>query len=108
MDEQPKEMPKEEPEVVNEVDKLKEELSEYKHKYLSLLADAENARKRLQKERGELVDYAIRNLIVDFLHPIDHLENALKFTQEASSEVKHWALGFQMILNQFKRPDSWK
>ncbi len=102
MNEQPQEPPKEEPKAVNEIDKLKEELSEYKHKYLSLLADAENARKRLQKERGELVDYAIRNLIVDFLHPIDHLENALKYTQEASAEVKHWALGFQMILNQFK------
>ena len=92
----------ENPPQENEFEKLQEEVLEYKNKYLTLLADAENARKRLQKERSELIDYAIRNLIVDFLHPIDHLENALKFTQEASPEVKHWALGFQMILNQFK------
>ena len=30
------------------------------------------------------------------------MENALKFTQQMSDEVKHWAIGFQMILNQFK------
>jgi molecular chaperone GrpE len=98
MSDTPEETPKEE----DELEKLKEEVADYKNKYLTLLADADNARKRLQKERTELVDYATRNLMIDFLHPIDHLENALKFTQEASPEVKHWALGFQMILNQFK------
>lgn len=101
---EPTEAPEPEPaqEEVSELDKLKQENAELRNKYLTLLADGENARKRLQKERGELIEYATRNLIIDFLHPIDHLENALKYTQEASPEVKHWALGFQMILNQFK------
>ena len=36
------------------------------------------------------------------LTPIDHFETALGFSQQASDEIKHWALGFQMILNQFK------
>lgn len=98
MQETPQEAPKEE----NELEKLKQDVNEYKNKYLTLLADADNARKRLQKERSELIDYATRNLIIDFLHPIDHMENALKYTQDASPDVKHWALGFQMILNQFK------
>jgi molecular chaperone GrpE len=102
MNESPQEQPEETPKEENELEKLKQEVNEYKNKYLTLLADADNARKRLQKERTELIDYATRNLIIDFLHPIDHFENALKFTKDASSEVKHWALGFQMILNQFK------
>ncbi len=85
-----------------ELEKLKREASEYKDKYQRALAESENARKRLQKERQELVQYALQNAMCDFLNPIDHLENALKFTQQASDEVKHWALGFQMILNQFK------
>jgi molecular chaperone GrpE len=75
---------------------------EYKDKYLRLLADAENARKRMQKEKHELTRYAVENLIVDFLHPLDNLENALRFAQEMSDEVKNWAFGFQMILTQFK------
>lgn len=95
-----------EPQTVNvpekEFAKLKEEANEYKNKYLQQLADAENARKRLQRERAEISQYAIKNILLDFLHPIDHLENALKFTDQASDEIKHWALGFKMISNQFK------
>lgn len=78
------------------------ELQEYKDKYLRQLAESENFRKRMQKEKQELTQYAIQNLILDFLSPIDHMENALKFTEQMSEEVKHWGIGFQMILNQFK------
>ncbi|CDZ80827.1 HSP-70 cofactor [Candidatus Rubidus massiliensis] len=85
-----------------ELDKLKKEVNDYKDKYLRLLAESENARKRLYKEKQELTQYAIQNIIVEFLHPIDHLENALKYTTNMSQEVKNWAIGFQMILGQFK------
>lgn len=85
-----------------ELEHLKKELAECKDKYLRVLAESENARKRLQKEKQEMIQYARQNVIVDFLNPIDHMENALKFTQQMSDEVKHWALGFQMILSQFK------
>lgn len=85
-----------------ELKALQKEAIEYKDKYLRLLADAENARKRLQKERQEITRYAVENLVVDFLHPLDNLENALKFAQDMSDEVKNWAFGFQMILAQFK------
>jgi molecular chaperone GrpE len=85
-----------------ELEQLKKEASEFKDKYLRLLAESENARKRLYKERQELTQFAVQNLIVDFLNPIDHMENALNYTQNMSDEVKHWALGFQMILGQFK------
>lgn len=81
---------------------LKQQASDFKDKYLRGLADSENLRKRLQKERQELVQYAVQGVIVDFLSPIDHLENALKFADQASDEVKNWAQGFQMILGQFK------
>lgn len=85
-----------------ELEQLKKEAFEYKDKYQRALAEAENARKRLQKEKQEMIQYALQNIFIDFLNPIDHLENALKFADQASDEVKHWALGFQMILNQFK------
>ncbi|WP_213105508.1 nucleotide exchange factor GrpE [Candidatus Protochlamydia amoebophila] len=85
-----------------ELKALKKEATEYKDKYLRLLADSENARKRLQKERQEISRYALENMVVDFLKPLDNLENALKFAQGMSDEVKNWAFGFQMILTQFK------
>ena len=85
-----------------ELKAIQKELMEYKDKYLRLLADADNARKRLQKERQEITRYAVESLIVDFLHPLDNLENALRFAQGMPDEVKNWAYGFQMILAQFK------
>lgn len=85
-----------------ELKMMQKEIVEYKDKYLRLLADAENARKRLQKEKQEITRFAIENLIVDFLRPLDNLENALRFAQDMSDEVRNWAFGFQMILTQFK------
>jgi len=85
-----------------ELKAMQKELMEYKDKYLRLLADSENARKRMQKERQEMTRYAVENLIVDFLRPLDNLENALRFAQEMSDDVRNWAFGFQMILAQFK------
>lgn len=85
-----------------ELESLRREASDYKDKYLRLLAEMENTKKRLHKEKHEMTQYGIQNLIVDFLPPIDHMENALKFTEQMSEDVKHWALGFQMILTQFK------
>lgn len=85
-----------------ELKSLRREATEYKDKYLRLLADVDNSRKRMQKEKMENSRYAVEGLLVDFLHPLDNLENALKFAEQMSDEIKHWALGFQMILSQFK------
>ena len=92
------------PEVseISELEKLKQESADCKDKYLRLLAEQENSRKRMMKERQELVSFALQNVIIDFLNPIDQMENALKFTDQMSDEVKNWAIGFQMILGQFK------
>ena len=81
---------------------IEEESNEYKDKYLRLLADMENPRKRMQKEKQEATRFAIENVMGDILLPIDNLENALKFTDQMSEETRNWALGFQMILTQFK------
>lgn len=86
----------------DQLEELQQQVSDFRDKYLRGLADSENLRKRLQKERQELLQYAVQGVVLDFLSPIDHLENALKFADQASDEVKHWALGFQMILGQFK------
>jgi len=85
-----------------ELEALKNELKEYKEKYLLVLAESENARKRMQKERQDLIQFAIQNIIVEFLTPLDHLENALSYTENMSKEIQHWAHGFNMILDQFK------
>jgi len=82
---------------------LQKELDEMKDKYLRALADGENARKRLAREKQEIIRFGIENTVCDFLPAIDSFENALQFAGAASGEVKNWAIGFQMILSQFRQ-----
>jgi molecular chaperone GrpE len=84
-------------------EELQKELDACQDKYLRLLAESENSRKRMQKERHELTQYAVENVLVEFLHPLDNFQNALKFAESMSDEVKNWAIGFEMILSQLKQ-----
>ena len=83
-------------------DKLHAEVKDYKDKNLRILAESENTRKRLQKEKSEMQAYAKENLACEFLAPIDQFATALSFKDEQSDEIKNWMMGFEMILTQFK------
>lgn len=74
---------------------------DYKDKYLRLLAEIDNTRKRMQKEKLEMTRFTIEGVLADLLTPIDQLENALQCAGTLSEELRNWALGFQMILHQF-------
>jgi molecular chaperone GrpE len=82
---------------------LQQDLNECQEKYLRVLAESENARKRMQKERQEMTKHAVESVLAEFLHPIDSFEKALQFAESMSQEVKTWAIGFEMLLNQFKQ-----
>ena len=90
-------------ELINEqlLQKTKE-ATEFKDKYLRALAEMENTKKRLMQEKKDLIAYSVSNVVEDMLGPIDNLENALGFTGGLSDELKNWAVGFKMILEQFK------
>ena len=83
-------------------DELQFELRNQQDKNLRLLADMENARKRMHKEKHDTTRFAVENVIEEFLGPLDNFENAFSFTHQASDEVQNWAKGFEMILTQFK------
>lgn len=87
----------------NELSQVKAELAEFKDKYFRALAETENTRKRLQKEKIESQGFAIQDVVLDFLQPLDHMEQALNAATNATDEVKHWAIGFRMILQQLKQ-----
>lgn len=78
------------------------EEEDYEAKYLRLLADVDNTRKRMQKEKQEMTRFAIENILSEILMPIDTFESALGFTDQMGVETKNWARGFEMILAQFK------
>lgn len=94
---------KSETSVEEELLRVKQELAEAQNKYLRSLAESENVRKRMEKERQELTKYAIEGVLVEFLQPLHNLEKALQFAEGMSDEVRNWAVGFEMLLNQFKQ-----
>lgn len=86
---------------LTELESAFRERDELKANNLRLLAEMENARKRMQKEHESLRKIAVENVIADFLQPLDQMQKALSFVDNMSPEVKNWAVGFQMILTQF-------
>ncbi|MDN3507410.1 MAG: nucleotide exchange factor GrpE [Simkaniaceae bacterium] len=86
------------PELVD----LEQELKSHQDKYLRLLAENENTRKRMSKEKTDMTKFAVQNVISEFVGPLDNFEKALGFAENMSEEVKNWAMGFEMILGQFK------
>jgi len=77
-------------------------VEDWKDKYLRAIAEMENMRKRMQKEKQELTRFSTESVVAEFLPALDNFENALRFADNASADVKNWAIGFTMILSQFK------
>ena len=62
------------------------ELADTKDRLLRALAETENVRRRLQRERDDASKYAVGNFAKDLLSPVDNLRRALEAMPE--SEVK--------------------
>lgn len=77
------------------------ELAELKDRHLRLYAEFENYKKRVNKEREELVKYGNESLFYELLPIIDNLEMALKHSADNTSEglVK----GVEITLREFQR-----
>lgn len=60
-----------------QINKCKAEIADYKDKYLRVLADSENARKRIRQQSEESVRLQHENLLRELLPVIDNLERAV-------------------------------
>ena len=78
--------------------KLQEAIKEQEDKYLRLLAEYDNYRKRSQKEKENAWTTAKADAVKEFLPVFDNLERALK--QETADEA--YAKGVEMIMTQFR------
>lgn len=70
--------------VVDDKERLSGELQEANEKYLRLYAEFENYKKRVTRDKEELIKYGNESLLYELLPAIDHLEMALK---HASNDV---------------------
>ncbi|MBQ9541493.1 nucleotide exchange factor GrpE [Ruminococcus sp.] len=92
-----KENAEETAEEISEEDKLKAELAESKDKYLRLMAEYDNFRKRSAKERLELSAGVKGDTVADILPVLDNFERALN----TETEDEAYKQGIEMIFKQF-------
>ena len=72
------------------------EVLEWKDKTLRTLAETDNLRKRLEREKNEYFQFALSDVLKDFLHVIDNLERALQ-TEDA---IDGFRAGIELICKQ--------
>lgn len=77
---------------------LAKELIEMRDRYVRLMADFENFKKRALKEQSELLKYQGERVIVDLLEVLDNLELALNHSSAEAGKLK---TGLEMILKMF-------
>ena len=81
------------------LEKEKEKVEEEKKKYVYLMAEFDNYRRRVSQEKLDLIDTASKGVINDLLPVVDNFERALKSLQEseASESAK---MGTELIYKQ--------
>ncbi len=86
---------------VDEAAKLRAELDEMQKKYLYLLSEFENYKRRTAKERLDLFKTASKDLLVELLPVLDDFERGLQ-AMEVSADVAAVKTGVDLVYNKFK------
>ena len=86
---------------LSELDTLKLELVDQKDKYLRLMAEFENFRRRTAKERMELIQTASKEVIVSFLDVLDDCDRAEK-QLNSSDDIAMQKEGIQLVFNKVR------
>lgn len=67
---------------------LQQELEETRERMLRIAADAENFKKRMERERGKMLKYAGENVLRDLLTTLDNLDRATEQGQAEADDVQ--------------------
>ena len=96
------EKPMVEKEGEKKIEELQAKVDELNDKYLRLYSEFDNYRKRVVKERAELIKTAGEDIFKDILPTMDELERALKSTNEAT-DIKLVKEGFNLVYQKLKK-----
>ncbi len=100
MEEQQSDASAEEPQ--EEIETLKKELEEVKDKHLRLYADFDNYKRRVSKEKEDLIKYSNEEFMRELLSAVDHLELALQHSSSSGAEPAALAEGVKLTLKELK------
>jgi molecular chaperone GrpE len=82
-------------------EKLRAELNEANDKYLRMMAETENFKKRVQRERTEERQYSVQETVLAFLSVADNLDRALQ-AAITHGEAGQLSKGVELTLRQFE------
>ncbi len=82
----------------NELTKIKQELEDITDRYKRVLAEFENHKKRSIKERENLYNSILSDIVEGMLPILDNLENAVK----VETKDEEYKKGIELVLKQFK------
>jgi molecular chaperone GrpE len=84
----------------SELDRLKDELRQEHEMHLRALADFDNYRRRIERERSDVARSAKRDLVLSLLDVIDNFERALEHVGDEPSSMSE---GLQAIYRKMLR-----
>jgi molecular chaperone GrpE len=97
-----KESAKKKKELEDKMKKMEEELSLLKDKYIRTLADFDNYKKRMEKEKQDIFKYGTENLVLQLLPFDDIFESVLKqMDNNPAPDTIH--KGVEMLKREFTR-----
>lgn len=87
-------------ESTNENDAILTQLKEAQEKYVRLYSDFDNFRKRTQKEKADLINYAAGDVIKDLIGVLDDFERAIQ-ANEKNDDINSIKEGFMLLYQKF-------
>jgi len=97
----PETTPEVEEAPLSELDQLKADLADQKDKYLRLMAEFENFRRRTAKERLDLIQTAGKDVIISMLEVMDDCDRAEKQLNSAD-DISLQKEGIQLVFNKVR------
>jgi len=82
--------------------KLADALAEQKEKYIRLMAEFENYKRRTAKERIELIQTAGKDIITSLLDVLDDCDRAEK-QMNVDTDISHVREGSLLVFNKFRK-----
>lgn len=87
--------------LLKKIEEMAQQLSELNDKYIRLLAEFDNYKKRTRKEKENLLKYAGEEVWKSILPIIDDFERAIKENQN-TEDIEVVKKGFDIIFNKIK------
>lgn len=89
-------------ELNRKIETYEAEIKDLKDKYLRALADMDNFRKRVEREKAELFNYGLTNFLKELLPIMDTLESAVTEAQKSGNNREAIVEGIKLILSKFQ------